>query len=197
MSKRFARCGVSARSKTHSSTIAFLKPYDAASTTLARTQPLVTQPVWITVSTRFSIRKLTRLVPKNALAADLAITNSPEQGSELIDNGCSQPWRTHRVRIFVTVAVCDGEIHRACQCQEGGDVRDRLPGHLAAAVGILRDRIEDRLVHVASEVVFDVDDQQRRPLTQAKPLLIPGSPVDFQLGFTDEPGPGWHVRLPT
>src|SRR6516162_10513329 len=51
ISNRLASCGSCARSPTASSGIIGRNPYDSASTTVARTHPLVVHPVTITVST--------------------------------------------------------------------------------------------------------------------------------------------------
>src|SRR5262249_38518134 len=51
MSKMFESWGPVARSPTHSAGTIVRKPQEIASTTLARTQPLVTQPVTIKEST--------------------------------------------------------------------------------------------------------------------------------------------------
>ncbi|KAF4276690.1 hypothetical protein CNMCM8686_002031 [Aspergillus fumigatus] len=51
MSNRLASCGPSARSPQQSDTTSGRKPACMASTTLARTQPLVTQPATTSVCT--------------------------------------------------------------------------------------------------------------------------------------------------
>lgn len=81
MSYRFHKCASSARSCTHSRETMDLKRYERASTTVARIQALVEQPVTITVSLLCTIKCAANAVPKNALSLSLRITSSPGNGS--------------------------------------------------------------------------------------------------------------------
>ena len=71
------------RSYTQSSTTKVRKPYDAVSTTDARTHPLVDSPQTTRLSTACSWRTLTRGVPKKALAAIFSMRTSPIDGTQL------------------------------------------------------------------------------------------------------------------
>src|SRR5260370_30988561 len=80
MSKRFASCGPIARSPTQSETTSGRKPCDIASTTLARTHPLVTAPATINVCTARCDNHGASCVPKNADGTVLRTTSSPRAG---------------------------------------------------------------------------------------------------------------------
>src|SRR5471032_1080215 len=80
MSKRFASCGPTARSPTQLDTTSGRKPCDIASTTLARTHPLVTAPATINVCTARCDNHGASCVPKNAEGTVLRTTSSPAAG---------------------------------------------------------------------------------------------------------------------
>ena len=63
-----------------------LKLWLMESITLARTQPLVVQPVTSTVSTRFCASQPTRPVPKKADGWVLRMTYSPACGRQRVDD---------------------------------------------------------------------------------------------------------------
>jgi hypothetical protein len=63
-SNRLCSCAATERSPTASFTTIGRKPFCSASTALARTHPLVVQPVMMSVSTPRLISRETRSVPK-------------------------------------------------------------------------------------------------------------------------------------
>ena len=75
-------CESDDRSKAHSSTTTVGKPLEKASTTEARTQPLVLSPQTIRLSTPISRKWATSGVPKKQLARSLRITKSPGSGAK-------------------------------------------------------------------------------------------------------------------
>src|SRR5574343_2026737 len=81
MSKRLAMCGGRARSPTQSESTSGRNPADIASTTLARTQPLVVAPATNSVCTPFCVSPCASMVPKNAEGVVLRTTSSPGRGA--------------------------------------------------------------------------------------------------------------------
>ena len=81
MSKRLAACGPVARSPTQSLSTSGRKFQLIASTTVARTQPLVVQPVTTSESTPRPTSQLARSVPKKHEAWVLRTTSSPGRGA--------------------------------------------------------------------------------------------------------------------
>src|SRR5438874_2339713 len=81
MSNKLMACDASVLSKVHSSTTAVWKPYELASSTVARTQPLVEFPHTTTESMPAATRCDISEVPKKALAASLPTTSSDCNGA--------------------------------------------------------------------------------------------------------------------